>query len=665
MGNPKSNSFVENVNTIANAVNLVTGDVVHDTVVARDEAKVYADKAKVSETTATSNAELAREWAENGHNVPVVSVGPDKEYSSYHWSVEAKDNIHQFMTELINDGNVSGNFTWSSSKINSELLKKSNTDHVHYQTYAPWIGVPKTAYNKNFTPVSVTGSGVSEQVARRDHDHDGRYERFVAKKDRGTAYDLDFGTVSGTVMEGDTNFDTRYLKLLDYVKSNNLNPDKMPWVVDVDHPQFNEVPRGNHGHKAREISYVPSSTPGTVATGADTQAAISQLDTKLSAIDVAEKSYINVWMTDSVFQVTNGGAQSPNKINAGMTISATTQNADYSNSGMRINYTDLTKLPAKKIEGIVSFMMTVKVEAGHEYSLGIAIQDIPIDPKYRVTAGKEGGTDAGYKQLSLTLNVSGLSNMQKIQPILYTTSTSSSIEITEYTGTMSLLPEGALVLSGTTINHADLDGLGGNRVHTISDIPELVADLATRAKLVPSPVKDNLVSQDIAGNVVDSGISKSAIGALPSKPANPILNRIMTMDAAGNSLTGSKTIAELALVGGDATNKFKVAEATTGDEAVRYSQVTALAQQYVKQTDFNTHTGAVNPHNITPVMIDAAPKVHTHVIADVALLQDKLDAKYSKVTGIPSFNLLSVDNSNAIIDSGVSAKSTLLTGEPV
>ena len=65
------NSFIENVNAIANASSLATGDIVQDTQEARDEAVDAAVAAHNSEINAKDSEELANSWAEKGHNSPV------------------------------------------------------------------------------------------------------------------------------------------------------------------------------------------------------------------------------------------------------------------------------------------------------------------------------------------------------------------------------------------------------------------------------------------------------------------------------------------------------------------------------------------------------------------------------------------------------------------
>ncbi|RLA58232.1 MAG: hypothetical protein DRQ78_12390, partial [Epsilonproteobacteria bacterium] len=128
--NTSSKSFIENVNTIANATKLATGDVIEDANAAKDEAVAAAAEAALSAENAFASKDMAEDWAIKPYNSIVegeVGLGTDK-YSSYHWSEKAKEHAGEY---LINDTYISLGYTWSSTKIDGLINGKSESDHNH------------------------------------------------------------------------------------------------------------------------------------------------------------------------------------------------------------------------------------------------------------------------------------------------------------------------------------------------------------------------------------------------------------------------------------------------------------------------------------------------------------------------------------------------------
>ena len=216
-----ANSFVEHVNALANASALANGDIVADTQAARDMAVQAAIDSEAAEANALNSEQLAHDWADKGHNNPVIgTTGVDAEFSSYHWAVESSANTEASRLQVIRDGITSSTYTWSSQVISDKLNLKSDTTHNHGGIYEPVIH-KGTAFNKNFSTASGT-AGSLETVARSDHNHQGTYDVYVDPVNRKSAYDKDFGTTSGTVMEGSRNFDNVYMKTSNYTNSSGV-----------------------------------------------------------------------------------------------------------------------------------------------------------------------------------------------------------------------------------------------------------------------------------------------------------------------------------------------------------------------------------------------------------------------------------------------------------
>ena len=119
-----SKSFIENVNIVANATQVFTSDIIEDAENLKDDAARSAKEARESAGESLSSAELAKEWATKGVNLPVEP----NQFSAYHWSVVSKENAKK---NVLNDLLVSNVQTWSSQKIADELSQKSGGSHIH------------------------------------------------------------------------------------------------------------------------------------------------------------------------------------------------------------------------------------------------------------------------------------------------------------------------------------------------------------------------------------------------------------------------------------------------------------------------------------------------------------------------------------------------------
>ena len=640
------NSFVENINLIANAHQLATGDVVSDTQVARDEAVDAAEEALISEVNAKASEDLAHEWADKGHNNPVTGVvGVDAEYSSYHWSVVSSLLIGD---PIINDGITSGNYTWSSTKISGELSLKSDTTHLHTGVYEPTFS-KGTAFNKSF-PVASGTAGSLTTPARSDHVHTGVYE--PKRTVEGTAYNKDFGTISGSVMQGDARFDSDYMPLVVINSAYNKN-----FVADMSNPQADEIPRGTHSHAASGISY---DNTGTNIGSSTSQGAITEMDAKMSNITIAEASFITLLEHTQYTQVV-GGQNTPTKITMPMSRIQGYKNAtNNANAEVKISYDTATAYPQALVEGL--FSVSIQFSSSETYAVSIAVNDVIQGEEMRGT----GSIDIAQFLTNMDLS-GGAGKEEKIVSVWISNLNSGANVIIEsmnivWTGN----PAGALIFSGATVDHSDLSGTGAaNGVHTTSDIQNLDTELGLRASKIVVPTENNLLAMDSLGDLKDSGVSITQAQNHMNKVTAPTLDNIVVMDSAGQSKDGGLTIADLALKNGNELNTFKIAASTADNEAVNQGQMNAIAATYVLDTTYQTFIARTdNPHSVTALQAGAAEAVHTHAIADVSLLQDTLDAKYDEITAVTD-NLMGFGAGNIIIDTGIPRNGKLIVGVDV
>ena len=619
----ESKTFIENINTLANATSLATGDVVEDTRIARDEAEAAASAAEVSETNAAASAVEADDWANKGHNNPVKgTVGIDAEYSSYHWSVEASLYAGD---PVINDAVISASYTWSSEKINTLLATKADTTHTHAGTYEPAFS-KNTAFNKNF-------GSTADDVSRGYHVHDGtngsvNYEPNIGAK--GTAFNKNFGTTAGTVSEGTHTHDYEP----SFTKNTAFNKN---FVADTGNPLADEIPRGNHTHTAAGVSY--DNTGNDLITSTTVQGALQNVDSFLGTIETTEKTYGTIALDGATRTVTITTAGTPVKMDV-LTKSAGAFNnmTTPSSCNLTINY---ATAPDNLIEGRFSANVTCEFPASATeitltaYKNGAAIN---ADWFTDVNATTKDGTTTGT--LALDGYITGLENGDYIELYITNESNTNNIVIRSLTMVFDGSPQGALIATGLSVAHSDTTGRDVADSHPQSAITGLTAALAA---------KSDTSHTHVVADITDFDISGKADKAVPLATGN-----IATLDGTGNLVDGGQTLAQKADVGGNAGQLFKVADGVSNDDAASFGQMNTMAASYVTITTFNTHEGAANPHGTTHTDVGAAAAVHTHAISDTTGLQTALDGKYDEVGSAVTDNIPTFAAGNTLADSGVS-----------
>ena len=696
------NSFVENINLSANSSILADGDIVEDTQVARDAAVKAAQNALLAALKSEDSSELAQEWAVNAVNEPISGTEADPQFSSYHYSRIAQLAVGN---PLIDDHIISQKYTWSSSKISLELAKKSDTTHTHSGTYEPVITPKLTAFNKNFS-VSGGDAGVAVTVAREDHLHDERYEPIVDghfdtdTRQKGTAFNKDFGRNPGMVMEGDANFDNTYMKISSYTVNSGaqFNPTNIPWVINTLSPGHDEVPRGTHTHEAGEIGY--DNTVSSLASNY-VQGAIDELAGQTASLTTSEISKLIAGMTDTLFNVANAGAGVPNLITAGMTPG----NGDSSKNailnggaGIQILYPED---PTKMIEGQYNVICTMVMEDNAEYKIGYAINGVVRDPFIDTVVGAETHT-AGTHTLPLSLWLSDINNGDIIQPVLYSTS-SAQMTIAALTISWSGAPSGSVIITGVeTLTHNDIVGRDAVQQHPTSSIYEtgsIGTDLDTvltrKANKIPalSIIEDNFLIMDDTGDLKDSGIALTVVeqkmNIVPEVIVGDRIDRIVTLTSSGDAQNSGSLISDFALTNGNVLEKFKVANAVDDDDAVSLSQLkeTSLVASsgMPKVSSFIAGNFAImeadglDPLGGTAVssmynQLSFADASHLHsfdTVTDDGLnpgpsnmtVRDALDTKYTRlVTPPPSGSMMSIDDIGEFQYAGFSQSQVTLKG---
>ena len=623
-------SFIENINTLANATALATGDIVQDTQIARDEAVAAAALATTAKNTAVASEALAKDWSNKGHNNP-VTVG---EFSAYHWSVEAANAIGD---PLINDAIASANYTWSSTKLTALSSIKADIAHNHNGTYEPVI-VKNTGFNKNLSTAG-GDNGSSLALSREDHAHSTLYEPI--RVTNGTAYNKNFGTTTGTVMQGDKNFDTNYMPKVTTASAYNR-----AFVANTNLPLADEVPRGTHTHKAANLSY--DNTGDVVVTSTTVEGAIGQLDSAVSIFTVEEKCKLNATLTDPSYTLTVATAGVFYPINAGMTVGVS-KNALYS-AGVVVDY---LVAPTKFVEG--HFIATVSLEllANEVVDVALTLNGVVV-PATSVTIGSVDKTTVGAFPVTIGGFISNLENGDVLGIAAANVTGVQDIVIYDIVTSFAGQPEGAIVAAGLTVDHSDLTGTGAAAgVHTTSDIQGLDTALGLRASKVVTPVLDNLLVMDAVGDLKDSGISLTTLGGGMDLVALPTLDNVITMTSAGNSKDSGVLITNLAQKNGNSLNTFEVATATTDTQAVTKAQMDGLSTTYGTIASLSAHVALANPHGTTATDVGAAATVHTHAQADVTGLVDALAGKYTKTVTPITANIPSYSATNTLVDSGI------------
>jgi len=622
MSNDKSvASFVENVNIVANATKLATGDVIEDAQLARDEAVRAANEARLSAINAESNNLFAHEWANKAYNSEVYNG----EYSSYHWSVVSYQNSGE---KLIQDLLTSTKFTWSSDKIQNQLNTKSDTNHTHTGVYEPTI-TKRSAFNKNYG-----GTGIADSVAHSDHNHDDDYEHSIGTK--GTAFNKNFGTSSDTVAEGDHTH-SNYMPMEIRNTAYNKNFGKAP----------GEVAEGNHFHPAEKITY--DNTGNILISSSTVQGAINQLDNQIGIFSISENTYLTAGYSVQT-EVPIGGIDTPVKVAVPLSILGISHNAVLNNGSSIIVHIDPE--PEKLIEGTIT--MTLTVSTTDTIALSIAVDDTIL--------GERVVSNNGI--LTITKYLSRLPvDSFTISPYLTNLDNTNNIMVESMNIAWEGAPQGALVASGVVVDHADITGTGAaNGVHTTSDIQDLDSELLSKADKLPSAPADNLMAFDANGNIKDAGHTISDVSNKADKVSGATANKIAILTSAGNLAEGTNVIADLALKTGSTSNRFKVANSTIDSEAVPKGQLVSILSNYTLSTELDTHLNATNPHNITPIVIGAATSSHTHGYADVPGLSDDLDDRYSKISTAGQHNIVAF-GIDSLEDTGISYINKLLDGE--
>ncbi len=662
MADESKKSFIENVNTIANATQLATGDVIEDANRAKNAAEVAAGESEASAVDSYNSEEMAEDWATKSYNSIVegsTEAGTDR-YSAYHWSEVARLNAG---SNAINDTYISTEYTWSSDKINSLTAGKADEDHNHDGIYEPVIA-KNTAFNRNF--FTGTNAGAALTVSRGDHLHNGIYELYFTKS---SAFNKDFGTISGSVSQGDHNHASEYMPLATQNSAYNK-----PFVVDTQSPGSEEISRGNHYHTAQGTTYDPSNNK--IATSLNVQGSISQLDGIVGNITFIEKTKVIAGLGDGAIEnIAIAFADTPVVIDANL-VQNYEKNALYNNNGIEISYNNL--VPVDKpgspeqnlIEGDFHVSLTIEGEADVEYTIAPAVYDGVTWVElldYKIIAGGV-GNPAGSIPLSFSAFVSNLydknavdrgeGDYYKIGVHLYS-SVTNTVNISAMVMSWAGNGEGSIVSSGISMDHADLTGLGAGTSHSTSDISGLDTSLLSKAeKIIPATV-DNIAILDATGNLKDSGILIGEFSNKMNLVGSPVLDNFITMDSAGNSKESGMNANTFALTAGNALQAFEVDNAADGTkQAVNKIQVETVMAGVVYLTDANmdaysdrpdldgyiTHVEATNPHNVTAAQTGAALTVHTHVESDVTGLTDSLNGKYDIVATaaqghIPTFGL--------------------------
>jgi len=607
-------SFVENVNFVANATKASTGDVVEDAQIARDGAVAAANEALSSANDAQTSEDLAEEWAQKAFNSPIT--GSPNGRSSFHWSEIARANSGD---TVISDSVISYLQTWSSQKISDQLALKASSDHLHTNVYEPAFG-KNTAFNKSFGT-----TGTSSSVSRDDHTHTNVYEPAIGSK--GTAFNKNFGTTSGTVSEGTHTHSNVYMP---YVIP------KTAYNVDFG-TTAGTASQGNHVHTASAVSY--DNSGNLVISSGNVQGAIGQLDAYVSVLSVSENSYMTAG-SSTQYERTIAGANTPVRLDMAL-ASLSNGNASLTN-GASVNVVFGIE-PTKKIEGF--YTVTITTTSADNVALYLAVDDVIQGESITGT-----GTLTITKYLTL-LDETGFTLSAYIANLDNTNNVFIESMAIAWEGT----PQGALVASGTSVDHSDLTGTGAaNGVHTISDIQGLQTELDAKPDKVGTPVDGNFVSMNGTGDLTDSGVATSITGTLISKISPATLDNIAIQETDGSLKDGGVALSGLATVNGSNIEVFAVDTAVSGDDAINKTTFDNTVAALALDSDLTTHTSNVsNPHTVTAAQVGAAETAHIHAIADTTGLQDTLDLKYTIVNPAVQDNLVSFGLAGIVEDSGV------------
>jgi hypothetical protein len=542
---------------------------------------------------------------------------------------------------LISDSSITLQTTWSSDKINTALINKSELTHNHAGIYEPSFN-KNTAFNKPFEGAGGY-SGTADNLSRGDHGHADLEPLIGAKY---TAFNQSFGTTSGTVAYGDHKHDGvgGYMPWVFALTAYNRN-----FVQNIEVPLPEEIPRGNHFHRAAGVTYDP--TGNVTVTSGDVQAAIHQLDSAFANVEVSENSYLTAG-TSSQYERTIAGTNTPVPLRAPLAVLSLRNATLTDGSSIIIGFADV---PNKKIEGFIN--VTITFSSSDNTALYIAIDDVIQGESVHGSNGV------------LTIN-KYLANLDengfKITPYVANLDNTNNIFIESMSVSWEGNAQGALVLSGTSVAHGDTTGRNALDQHTIGSITGLQADLDTKAAKAQVIVANNFTLMDSNGDLVNSGMDLNFANNLIDKisPVSP--DNITVQDTDGSIKDGGLKISDLALIAGSATQSFNVAVATADEHAVRNKTFTDVVTALATKTELTDHTSNIsNPHSVTHIQVGAAATAHTHIINEVSGLQGELDDKYAKVAGQGTDNLPVFGNSSTFSDSLISINGKLLIGEAV
>lgn len=634
-------SFIENVNILANATKAATGDIVEDAELAKNEALEAAKQALNYSLRAKTSEELSREWSEKEFNNDITGYPGHR--SAFHWSEIAKQNAG---STVIVDDVTSSSRTWSSQKINDLLNIKSDVSHSHDNLYMPKV-IEGSAYNKNFQNASEVGAGSSVYVARADHAHPDLYE--PKRQTFGTAYNKNFGTASDEVARGD-HAHTEYMLTEAWTTNGLIKSSTLPWVADVLNPQSAEIPRGDHTHKSENISYEPlPESDYPVVTSTTVQGALAQLDRKYSIIDIVEKNFITAGLSVE-HEVPISGIDTPVNIDAPLAVNTSKNTTITNGSRIKVEY-PADKTPKKFIEGVYSITVVLKDTTSEDVALSVSVGDV-FGAGMVIIGEHSSGTS---RTLSFSKHLTGLSaDGFTISPMITNRTNTNNIFIDSINIMWVGAPEGALVASGTSVDHSDLTGTGApNGVHTISDIQDLQLGLDAKADKVSSGIAGNFISLDTFGNLVDSGVAAADSEKIMHKVEQAVLDNIVVQTATGDANDGGLKISDLALKDGLTTQVFNVGIATAGEHAIRKQTFDDTVATLSTKEELQAHTALPNPHNTTYSDVGAAAAAHQHAISDVTSLQDTLDNKYNIISDAGTNNIVIFGSSSTVKDSGV------------
>jgi len=564
-----ANSFIENINNLANASKLAVADIVEDTKTARDESVAAVGEVEVAQISIGIDRELAKSYATKGYGVPVTgTVGVDATYSALHWAEKAAQLVGN---PIVDDGIISENYSWSSTKVNSILTDKAHVAHTHGTTYEPII-LKNTAFNKHF-PTASSINGTTSLVARADHTHALVYEPVIGTK--GSAFNKSFGTLATDVASGSHNHDTLYMPKV--IENSAYNKS---FVLNSAAPLSTEVARGNHTHNSNAIIYNNSGT--TLISSGTVQGAIDQLEANVANVSQEEKSKLVAGLTDTSYIITINSAGVPVVINAGTTLDTDSKNSVY-NNGVQIKYPDLS-IPSKLIEGQWSATVTIEALANKLYYLIPTINNVPLSNAYKVEIGSTSNPYSGPLNATVGGWLSGLTQGDVIGVGIANTTDTTNITLNSMSVSWAGQPEGALVASGTTVTHNEVLGRDAGAQHPTSSIYETGNTLVTLDTLLNGKVNkattsvlNNVVTFDAEGHVKDSGVSINTVNNHMLLLSAHTTGNLLVVNSDGQATDSGKNFTNLANISGSTTQVFSVGDALTTENAVNKGQLEVVA----------------------------------------------------------------------------------------